>query len=70
MKVGDLIRSYKTRQLGIIIEVFNSSARRLRKDKNENIFPPLIPIKVVFPETGNIRCLMNTQVEVLTYETR
>ena len=69
MKVGDLIRSYKTKQLGLIIEVFDSTSRKTRKDRYGNVFPPLIPIKVIFTGSGTVRCLMNTQVEVLNYET-
>ena len=68
MNAGDLIRSYKTKQLGIVIEVLESAGRVKRKDKYGNIFPPLIPIKVIFPGSGDIKCLMNTQVEVLNDE--
>ena len=68
MKVGDLIRSYKTKQLGLIVEVFDSTSRKTRKDRYGNTFPPLIPIKVIFTGTGTVQCLMNTQVEVLSYE--
>ena len=68
MKVGDLIRSYKTKQLGLIIEVLESARHTKRKDKYGNTFPPLIPIKAIFPGSGDIKCLMNTQVEVLNDE--
>ena len=66
MKTGDLIKSYKTQQIGIIIEVLESASRKTRRDKYGNVFPPLIPIKVIFTGTGDIRCLMSPQVEILS----
>ena len=65
MKVGDLVRLHKTGCLGIIVELFEAKDRKPRVDKEGNIFQPLIPIKVLFTETGEIRCMMDMHVKVV-----
>ena len=65
MKVGDLVRLHKTGRLGIIVEVFEARDRKPHVDKGGNIFPPLVPIKILFTETGEIRCMMDMHVKVV-----
>ena len=67
MKVGDLVRLHKTGCLGIVVEVFERQDRKPHVDREGNIFPPLVPIKVLFTETGEIRCMMDMHVKVIAH---
>ena len=67
MKVGDLVRLHKTGRLGIIVEVFESRDRKPHVDKEGNIFPPLVPIKVLFTDSGEIKCMMDMHVKVIAH---
>ena len=65
MKIGDMVQLHKTGQLGIVMEVFESKNRKPHVDRWGNVFPPLVPIKVLFTETGEIRCMMDMHVKVV-----
>ncbi len=65
MKVGDLVRLHKTGRLGIIVEVLEAQNRKPHVDRWGNIFAPLTPIKVLFTETGEIKCMMDMHVKVI-----
>jgi len=65
VKAGDLVQLHKTGRLGIIVEVLEARDRKPHVDRWGNIFPPLVPIKVLFTETGEIRCMMDMHVKVI-----
>jgi len=66
VKIGDLVQLHKTGQSGIVVELFEPQNRRSHVDRWGNVFPPLVPIKVLFTETGEIRCMMDMHVKVVS----
>ena len=63
--VGDLVRTHKTKQVGIVTEVFQSE-RAPRIDEHGNTLPALKAVKIIFPKTGQTKCTVHNEIEVIS----